>query len=182
MISGQDIANTALQWLGAPFKHQGRNRHGIDCIGVVVEVCRDLGLRAPDGSLLVDHDVSGYSREPAQGLLESMLNALLVPVQEGQLYQPGDVLLFRFARWPQHCGIVTSISEGQGAGTGRSREPPASEATPIAEVRRPEQGQQIMFAHAYQPAGRVIVSRLDNRWERLLRGVYRFASQQKEIC
>jgi cell wall-associated NlpC family hydrolase len=141
----ETIATTAIAWEGTPFKHQGRVKAGIDCIGLVVEVCRELGLKAPDGSLLVDHDVQGYAREPAKGLLQSYLDKLFFPMQ-GDEYQLGDVLLFTFVKYPQHCGIVTRCGDGFA-----------------------------LFTHASEPAGKVITSRMDVRWGKLLVGRYRFS-------
>ncbi len=144
MTLQQDIANIAIDWELVPFKHQGRVRAGIDCIGLIVEICKSLELQSNDGSLLAEHDMQGYSREPAKGLLESYLQRLLVPVS-GDWYL-GDVLLFTFEQWPQHCGVVTRCNDDW-----------------------------MIFTHASQPAGKVIASRMDARWKSQLVGHYRFS-------
>ncbi len=38
------IIDTARTWIGVPWRHQGRSRAGVDCIGLGVVVGRELGL------------------------------------------------------------------------------------------------------------------------------------------
>ncbi|HVT35708.1 MAG TPA: NlpC/P60 family protein [Nevskiaceae bacterium] len=99
MITHTQIIAAARGWLGTPFRHQGRVRGvGVDCLGLVIGVARELALVAPD------FDVPPYGREPLNGLLLNGLRGQLVPCAE----QPGAVALVRWYREPQHVGILTA--------------------------------------------------------------------------
>lgn len=157
------VAIEANAWEGTRFKHQGRiKRHGkdaggVDCIGLIVGVCHELQLTTRDahGNLvpLSSYDRPNYAREPNKEQLKEALERFCVPVEEGRLFQPGDILLFTFARWPQHAGIITHVDAD---------------------------AEDIHFVHASQPVGKVIKSRLDYRWRRHLVGVYRFPASAFE--
>lgn len=101
MITRAQILAAARETLGTPFRHQGRLVGvGLDCAGVACYVAERLGLRY-DAPL-------DYPREPYRGQLRGTLDAqpCLTPTRDPQ---PGDVLLMRFAREPQHVGIMTDI-------------------------------------------------------------------------
>ena len=97
------IVAAARGWLGTPWRHQGRTRGGMDCLGLVVVVARELGLSERDGT--------GYSRR-ATG------RALLDPFREEMdeipldAVRPGDVVVFADRCYPCHVGI---LSERHGA-------------------------------------------------------------------
>lgn len=95
-----DILTAARQCLGTPFRHQGRQVGvGLDCAGVAIHVARAIGV--------AHLDVSGYGRTPAHGQLEQALEdqPCLERVPSPSDRQPGDLLLMRFARDPQHLAI-----------------------------------------------------------------------------
>lgn len=95
------IVAAARSHTGVRWRHQGRSReHGIDCVGLLICVGRDLGLCAPD------FDISGYAKRPEMGWLERELGTYLQPGAAGL---PGDVMLFAFAGEPMHVGIVSDI-------------------------------------------------------------------------
>lgn len=94
---GPDIANTALRYKGVPYMHKGRSRTGLDCIGLVIIVLRDLGL------LRVDEEPD-YGCPPDADMLRATLTKYLVP---GDPDEVGAVLLFRFVKEPQHVAIRT---------------------------------------------------------------------------
>ena len=98
-MTADDIIAAARACLGTPFVHQGRIPGvALDCAGLIVSVAGAVGAE------YVDH--SGYGRNPANGLLESVLDAQ--PFLERVFdRQPGDVLLMRFAGEPQHLAIFT---------------------------------------------------------------------------
>lgn len=98
MITSADVEEMACRFIGAPYMHKGRSRWGLDCIGLVVVVSRELGL-CPG---YTDPD---YGSPPDPRLLQELLRGYLAP---GSKEQPGDVLLFRFVREPQHVAIRTS--------------------------------------------------------------------------
>lgn len=100
-MTPEAIVAAAREVLDVPFKHQGRNRAGIDCIGVMLHVCDVFGIPY--------NDMRGYARQPALGILPSAIDAhggilRRVPVAE---MQAGDWLLMRFKKEPQHIALWT---------------------------------------------------------------------------
>ena len=109
MTTRAAIVAEARSFIGTPFLHQGRMKGvGVDCIGLVIEVARKLGMVAPD------FDVNGYGREP-DGTLLDQLAQHLSRTSEAEM-KPGDVVVVRFAGDPQHVGIVSPyLYEGRRA-------------------------------------------------------------------
>jgi len=98
-MQSSDIVNAARSYLGVKFRHQGRTRAGIDCVGLLVCVARDLGAS--------DYDATGYNRR-AQGLgfLHHFQNNLdQISTQDAK---PGDVLVFVESIFPCHTGIMSA--------------------------------------------------------------------------
>ena len=99
-----EVVEIARKWLGTKFHHQGRKIGvGVDCIGLIVGVARELGLPVEDR---VD-----YAREPKDGELQMAMEKYLVPSE----LKPGFVVLFKLEKEPQHVGIVTDY-DGKGLG------------------------------------------------------------------
>jgi NlpC/P60 family putative phage cell wall peptidase len=102
MTTQKAIIDSARKWIGTPFVHQGRRLGaGVDCAGVVIGVAEDLGI-APVGF----RDPKGYASNPANRLIEELMDKWLVRVPKSEV-QPGDILFFKYARLPQHMGILT---------------------------------------------------------------------------
>lgn len=83
-----------------PYKHQGRNRYGIDCIGFPIAMLRELG-ELPKGF----DDITNYGRQPG-GLMEPIVAQYCQKVAHPSA---GSLVLIR---WPQykeatHAAIVT---------------------------------------------------------------------------
>lgn len=91
------IVAEAKTWIGVPYRHLGRNKNGVDCLGVVIKVAHGCGLS--------DFDTANYSKRPdgkqfIRGMREHMQEITLGEVGHG------DVAVFREPRHPCHCGIV----------------------------------------------------------------------------
>ena len=94
-----DLVEAARKWLGTPFRHQGRNRFGADCAGVVI------------GSLSsINHpveDLSGYklpftNTTDIREIFSRHMD--VIGIREAGA---GDVMLFDLGeRWPIHIAIV----------------------------------------------------------------------------
>lgn len=96
----------ARAWLGTPYHHQARLRGvGVDCVGLVLGVARELGAVNPDW------DVPGYSRVPDGLALMHHLRQHLQELPRSAL-QPGDVVCVAFDRHPQHVGVVGDYLHG----------------------------------------------------------------------
>lgn len=96
IVTGMDVVNKAREYLETPYVHQGRQKGvGIDCIGLAICACHELGLY--DG----DHD--GYSMQPGPEL-RRMLRTLLIPTHEDA---PGIIIEMRWTADPQHVALRT---------------------------------------------------------------------------
>lgn len=96
MTTREQFIVEARSWVGVPYIHQGRNRFGVDCIGLVIAVRHALGLP--------HYDVADYGRVPDGVRLRSECAKFMTPVAEAQ---PGDVYLMRITKYPQHLAIAT---------------------------------------------------------------------------
>jgi NlpC/P60 family putative phage cell wall peptidase len=94
-----DVVEEARRWIGTPFHHQGRVMGvGVDCAGLVACVASSCGYQSTD--------VKGYGRTPSKGLLQKTLASVTQKISINDV-QPGDILLMRFKREPQHLAIST---------------------------------------------------------------------------
>lgn len=119
MDKSTNIVKTARNWVGTPFRHQGRakrsqkRRGGCDCLGLLVGVAAELELTTakPPIRPLTAFDETDYGHVPDGRRLEAALDSLLTKIALGEL-APGDVLLMRLDKAPQHVGIVSDYHAG----------------------------------------------------------------------
>lgn len=93
-----DVVRIARGYVGTPFRHQGRLPGiALDCAGAALLAAVAAGYEA--------HDLCGYPRHPARGMLRRHLDEqpCLVPVMRAP--RTGDLLLMTFGREPQHVAI-----------------------------------------------------------------------------
>lgn len=83
---GQSLVQTAMAFLGAPYRRGGTSRGGVDCSGLVYAVCRQHGISLPRSS----RDMYGHGD----------------PVSRQDL-QPGDLVFFKntYRSGISHVGI-----------------------------------------------------------------------------
>lgn len=111
-MDGGAVVACARTWLGTRFSHQGRlkrnsqHRGGVDCLGLLVGVARELDIRDVHGVPLAQADVIDYSHMPDVVHLRMVLESKL---QRADVLQVGDVLLLRVDDRPQHMAIVTEV-------------------------------------------------------------------------
>jgi hypothetical protein len=96
-----EIART---YLGTKWAHQGRARHGLDCVGLVVKAFEQYGIR----------DVTDYGRDPHDGLLERRIAEQFGPPIPKSQMLPGDVVCMAFPRVVRHVGIISDHPYGLG--------------------------------------------------------------------
>jgi len=119
MTSNADIAAAARGWLGTRFHHQGRlkktttHKGGVDCLGLLVGIARELNLRTPDNVPVVDFDRTDYTHLPDTDYLSPMLSRLLQKIPIGGI-KPGNILLLTIDGRPQHMGVVSDTGSGIG--------------------------------------------------------------------
>jgi NlpC/P60 family putative phage cell wall peptidase len=97
----QLMIDAARACLGTPFHHQGRSPGlGLDCIGLVIVALKAANIPVSDRT--------DYSRRPNGSSLVAALEAHHAqPVID---IGPGNVLLFRFDKQPQHVALATSAT------------------------------------------------------------------------
>jgi cell wall-associated NlpC family hydrolase len=98
--TGETVAAEAENWLGVPFKWQGRVRAGVDCKGLIAAVAGECGR--PEAASL-EALASGYAHKVPVAELRKGLARLFDRVTDRQ---PGDVLLLKVGGKPQHLAIA----------------------------------------------------------------------------
>ena len=102
----------AKSWVGTPFHHQGRKKGlGVDCIGLIVGVANELGIKC-EGGKLSTYDSTDYSNHPAPGQLESVMDKYFNKITKQELLD-GDILMFRIKKYPQHVGFFVKLNDGR---------------------------------------------------------------------
>lgn len=94
------IIAEARSYVGVPWRHLGRSRTGVDCLGLVIVVARATGLVADD------FDFTGYGRL-ADGTMLRELRRYMYRINPRDALS-GDVLAYRAATQPRHVGIVAA--------------------------------------------------------------------------
>jgi cell wall-associated NlpC family hydrolase len=106
MKTRNDLVAEARKWLGVPFRHQGRNRFGADCAGVVIGSFSAIGHPV--------EDIAGYklpftNSTDIREIFSRHMDA--VGIREAGA---GDVMLFDLGeRWPIHMAIVGETEDGR---------------------------------------------------------------------
>ena len=98
MAQSHDVVSHARSFVGVPYLHQGRTRHGLDCVGLVVRVVNDLGIS--------DFDASHYGRVPSGRMMVRVLQDYCDTVKPADL-RPGDLVHIAYDKHPQHLAILT---------------------------------------------------------------------------
>jgi len=93
---GDLIVVAARSFLGVPWRHLGRSRGGVDCIGLVLLSLREVGVQIDDPA--------PYQREP-QGT--RLLDGIRAHAAQVARERPGDILLFRMGVYGAHVGIAS---------------------------------------------------------------------------
>lgn len=101
-----DIIRVANEFVGVPYRHQGRNTMGVDCAGLIIVVGQALDLMKEDGP-------RGYPRRPdVKRFTAAMIAAGLVVRPYGK-HERGDILRINTAGWPVHLGIYDVDARGK---------------------------------------------------------------------
>lgn len=104
MTLREQIIEKARSYVGTPYHRVGRTpgpEHGLDCIGVVIALCKELGISNRD---VLRYDV----RRDGERLQTEFLEAGAVELPIEQAF-PGDVLFFRRNKiW--HVGVLVDTN------------------------------------------------------------------------
>lgn len=92
----------ARSYIGTPWKHKGRSRTGIDCIGLPYVVGKELGLHDYDDSM-------DYGRVARNYDFMRALSPLGVRVRDMTQLKDADILIMRIPIFPQHVVMASHI-------------------------------------------------------------------------
>lgn len=101
-MTGTDVCMAARQFIGVPWRHQGRSREGIDCAGLVIQVAHRLKL--------LDFDTVDYSPQATDETMLRLCGEHLVKIGRVNA-KPGDVPVMRFGS-NRHIGIFGDYAHG----------------------------------------------------------------------
>ena len=106
VVSREAIVVKARSYVGTPFVDRGRLPGvALDCVGVPVCVCRDLGLKP------LDFDVTPYTNQPDGRTFIAECDRHMQRIERSAL-QPGDVMVFAVGTLPQHIGVIGDYPYG----------------------------------------------------------------------
>lgn len=97
-MNRDEIVEAARAWKGVKWAHMGRNRMGVDCVGLVVKVAEHFGIS--------HHGSEGNYRRTPQGddslvrILTSQMDIKRPPLKFGM------VVILRDTTQPCHVGII----------------------------------------------------------------------------
>lgn len=107
IMSPQDwLVFNAKSYLDVPFLHAGRNKFGVDCIGLVICAARDAGL-------VGDYDNTNYSSVVNAGFFRSEIEKFCCCIDK-DLLDVGDLLLFSMrgtASTTTHVGLYIGLNQ-----------------------------------------------------------------------
>jgi cell wall-associated NlpC family hydrolase len=98
----QEFVNHAKKYVGTPFLHQGRDKNGMDCIGVVVVPLNEIGF--------FEYDNKNYKRYGLGGEIIEILTKYCYQIDYPNTdLKAGDILMFSKQK-SQHLAIYTGYS------------------------------------------------------------------------
>lgn len=100
-----ELIKECRTYLGVPWRHQGRSRKGVDCVGFLL-----MALKSQNIPML---EIRGYSRNPDGIALKAIMDKQ--PSLESVLppYKIGDIVLFRIRKEPQHVALLTESNTSE---------------------------------------------------------------------
>ncbi|NLW59979.1 MAG: C40 family peptidase [Firmicutes bacterium] len=94
----------ARQFLGIPYRHGGRDRNGLDCLGLVHLFYQELGIKLPDNDGR-PYTTDWYKKDPER-LLRGLLQVGRAVDLKAEPLQPLDLVYFRMGGAITHTGIM----------------------------------------------------------------------------
>lgn len=98
----KQIVASARSYVGVPFRHQGRSRHGLDCLGLLVCVARDCALMYGNKALY-QYDDRCYGHYPDAEKLSTQLQRYLC---REDCLASGKIALIKADHGARHLAII----------------------------------------------------------------------------
>ena len=90
------LIEAARSYLGVPFRHAGRDRNGVDCVGLILAAARESGM--------FDYQPRGYARGDSSRLVAEV-ERFAVEVETEP--EAGCLLLLECRGEVTHCALVS---------------------------------------------------------------------------
>lgn len=94
----------AEDFVGIPYRFNGRDRSGVDCLGLVILYLRHLGFNPPDGD---GRPIEDDWRLDAESRITTWLGQNAVPVSTPVA---GDIVVFRLPGGTMHFGVMADTT------------------------------------------------------------------------
>ena len=100
MMTAADFVAEVRTWEGVKFRHQGRSRLGVDCIGLAVVTLKAKGYLPTD---FVDN--ACYGRAPNTSEFIDTVKRFCTPIEKPE---NGCLVVFRWpqAKFPSHAAVL----------------------------------------------------------------------------
>lgn len=99
-MTRDDVVTEARNWLGTPWRHQGRSAQGVDCVGLGVAVAQALGVS--------HEDMPTYARQPANTAMLDHIRKFTKRIPLDAPNKIGTIGLFRSSIYPCHTGFFST--------------------------------------------------------------------------
>lgn len=103
-LTREQVRRAALACVGIPWRHQGRTRRGVDCVGLIYLMADEMGVM-PEGVT-----VPAYRRDP-NGEVRGYFDKYLTPLSLTQV-NVGSILLHSFRGTPFHASVMLDPATG----------------------------------------------------------------------
>lgn len=111
-VSRAEFVAEARSWLGTKFMHQHADKQaGCDCIGFVRGIAKAAGLVPLEQLATLPQSMFAYLGRPDGVQLREGCDEHLIPIAMTDA-RPGDVILIRFGRHPQHMALLGDYTHG----------------------------------------------------------------------
>jgi hypothetical protein len=100
-VTAKEYQEEIMTWVGTKWRHQGRQRNGVDCIGLAICTAKNKGLISEDFNVTnYDRRASGYHFINEFKKVDELQQVLPLNIMQG------DILVFTDGTYPCHCGIA----------------------------------------------------------------------------